>query len=50
MMNRIIERVQEDDHYWEGLDSQRQPPEDTTPDAITAAVRLAADTINARRS
>ena len=45
MMNRIIERVQLEDLYWNGLDSQRQPPEDTTPDAISAAVRVASDTI-----
>lgn len=46
MMNRIIERVQKEDLYWSGLRNQQQPPEDTTPDAISAAVRIAADTIN----
>ena len=45
MMNRIIERVQREDLYWSGLDSQRHPPEDTTPDAISAAVRIASDTV-----
>ena len=45
MMNRIIERVQKEDLYWSGLENQRQPPEDTTPDAISAAVTIAADTI-----
>lgn len=45
MMNKIIERVQDDPAYWDGLDAQRLPPEDTTPDAISAAVRVAADTV-----
>jgi len=45
MMNRIIERVQLEELYWTGLDSQRHPPEDTTPDAISAAVRIASDTM-----
>lgn len=46
MMNRIIERVQKEDLFWSGLSNQRHPPEDTTPDAISAAVRIAADTID----
>lgn len=38
IMNRIIERVQDDPQYVTNLESQRREPEDTTPDAISTAV------------
>lgn len=47
MMNRIIERVQEDPDYWTQLDTARPEPESTPADAISAAVRQSAGTIGA---
>ncbi len=46
MMNRIVERVQDDPAYWDGLESHNTDAKDTTPDAISAAVKVAADSIN----
>lgn len=46
IMNRIIERVQDDPQYVTNLESQGLPPEDTTPDAISAAVAAVAQAIS----
>ena len=47
MMNRIIEHVERDPAYRRYVDWQRQDPEATTADAITAAARQAAETLDA---
>jgi pyruvate kinase len=47
MMNRIIERVQQDPDYWAQLDRSRPEPEATSSDAISASVRQAAHTLKA---
>jgi pyruvate kinase len=47
MMNRIIRRVQADPGYFIGLQSAAAMPEHTTSDAISAAARQVAQTINA---
>ena len=47
MMNRIIERVEGDDAYRRHVHWQQQDPEATTADAITAAARQVADTLDA---
>jgi pyruvate kinase len=47
MMNRIINRVEVDPLYRKITDSERREPESTASDAITAAARQAAQTINA---
>ena len=47
MMNRIVERVERDPAYRRYVDWQRQDPEATTADAITAAARQVAETLDA---
>jgi len=47
MMNRIIERVQQDTDYWAQLDRTRPEPEATSADAISASVRQTAHTLRA---
>lgn len=46
MMKRIIERVERDPNYREGLDAQRQMPEPTTADAVATAACQMAATLN----
>jgi len=47
MMNRIIERVERDPAYRVFIESQQHDPEATPADAITAAARQVAETVNA---
>lgn len=47
MMNRIIKRVEQDPIFEEMMAAQRQDPESTAADAITAAARQCASTISA---
>ncbi|HSV29418.1 MAG TPA: pyruvate kinase [Candidatus Omnitrophota bacterium] len=47
MMDRIINRVEQDDHYRVITDASRSRPENTTRDAISAAARQVASTVNA---
>ncbi|MFP6690773.1 MAG: pyruvate kinase [Alphaproteobacteria bacterium] len=47
MMNRIIERVERDPAYRVFIESQHHDPEATPADAITAAARQVAETVNA---
>ena len=47
MMNRIIERVEQDDAYRRHVHWQQQDPEATSADAITAAARQVAETLDA---
>ena len=47
MMNRIVERVERDPSFGRFVHWQRQDPEATTADAITAAARQAAETLDA---
>jgi len=47
MMNRIITRVEHDPQLWRILAAERQDPEATSSDAITAAARQVAHTISA---
>ena len=47
MMNRIVERVESDPSYRRHVDWQQQDPEATTADAITAAARQVAETLDA---
>src|SRR5690348_5803381 len=47
-MDRIASAVEEDPLYQSIIDSQRGQPEETTPDAITAAVHEVTRTIHAR--
>ncbi|MDD9876358.1 MAG: pyruvate kinase [Magnetovibrio sp.] len=47
MMERIIARVEKDDHYAKQLEASRLPPEATAADAITTAARQVAQTISA---
>ena len=47
MMNRIIEHVERDDAYRRYVHWQQQDPEATTADAITAAARQVAETLDA---
>ncbi len=47
MMDRIIRRVEVDPLYRKITDSERREPENTAPDAITAAARQSAQTISA---
>ncbi len=47
MMNRIVERVERDPSYRRHVDWQQQDPEATTADAITAAARQVAETLDA---
>jgi pyruvate kinase len=47
-MDRIATAVEEDPLYQSIIDSQRSEPEETTPDAITAAVHEVTRTIHAR--
>jgi len=47
MMDRIARSVEGDVHYRSIIDAQRSEPEATTPDAITAAARQVAQTIQA---
>ncbi|MDF1750866.1 MAG: pyruvate kinase [Alphaproteobacteria bacterium] len=46
MMNRIIERVERDPVYREGMEAQRQVPEPTTADAVASAAAQIAKTLN----
>jgi pyruvate kinase len=48
MMDHIAVRVESDALYQSLIDSQRSPPEATTPDAIMAAVHEVTQTINAK--
>lgn len=45
MMNRIIERVEQDPVYRQMIEAARPYPQHTTPDAITAAARIITETI-----
>ena len=45
MMDRIACKVESDALYQSMIDSQRSPPEATTPDAIMAAVHEVTQTI-----
>lgn len=47
MMDRIISRVEKDDHYRLIMHASRSEPENTTRDAISAAARQVAETLNA---
>jgi len=47
MMDRIIEQVEQDDHYRLIIDASRLAPESNTRDAISAAARQVAQTLNA---
>ena len=47
MMNRIIERVETDPAYREFIEHRTHEPEATTADAITAAARQVAETVDA---
>jgi len=47
MMNRIVERVERDPAYRRYVDWQQQDPEATSADAITAAARQVAETLDA---
>jgi pyruvate kinase len=47
MMDRIIEQVEKDLHYRKVTDARRREPEQTTRDAISAAARQVAHTLNA---
>ncbi|NMM45233.1 pyruvate kinase [Rhodospirillaceae bacterium KN72] len=46
MMNRIIERVERDPVYREGIEAQKQRPEPTTADAVAMAAAQVASTLN----
>ncbi len=48
MMDRIAMAVESDPLYQSIIDAQRSPPEETTPDAIMAAVHEVTHTIRAR--
>ena len=48
MMDHIAVKVESDAFYQSLIDSQRSPPEATTPDAIMAAVHEITGTINAK--
>ena len=48
MMDRIAAQVESDPLYQQILDAQRSPPEETTPDAIMAAVHEVTHTVHAR--
>ena len=48
MMDRIATQVESDALYQSLIDSQRTPPEATTPDAIMAAVHEVTQTLHAR--
>jgi pyruvate kinase len=48
MMDRIAAQVEADTLYQSLIDSQRTPPEATTPDAIMAAVHEVTQTLHAR--
>jgi pyruvate kinase len=47
-MDRIARSVEDDELYHSLIESQRGPPEKTTPDAIMAAVHEVTETIDAR--
>ena len=47
IMDRIIARVERDEAYRAIMDTSHPDPESTAPDAITAAARQVAETINA---
>ena len=47
MMDRIIRRVEQDDHYVQMRDRRRSSPDATAADAITVAAMQVADTISA---
>jgi len=47
IMDRIIRRVEKDPFYIQQIEASRHAPEATAADAITAAVRMVADTISA---
>ncbi|MBC7906195.1 MAG: pyruvate kinase, partial [Rhodospirillaceae bacterium] len=46
MMDRIISRVEKDENYRLIMDTSRSAPENTTRDAISAAARQVAQTLN----
>lgn len=46
MMDRIINRVERDEHYRLIMDASRSAPDNTTRDAISAAARQVAQTLN----
>ena len=48
-MDRIIARTERDNAYRAIMDTTHPDPEQTAPDAITAAARQVAETIGARR-
>jgi len=48
MMDHIAAKVESDTIYQSLIDSQRSPPQATTPDAILAAVHEVTQTLNAR--
>ncbi|HTO41977.1 MAG TPA: pyruvate kinase [Rhizomicrobium sp.] len=48
MMDKIAGEVETDPLYQQGLDAQREAPEQTTPDAIMAAMHEVTRTIHAR--
>ncbi|MFT6084236.1 MAG: pyruvate kinase [Alphaproteobacteria bacterium] len=48
VMNRVAEKVEKDSLYREHTENMRCPPENTPSDAITAAARQVAKTINAK--
>jgi pyruvate kinase len=48
MMDKIATKVEGDPLFQQILDAQRSPPEETTPDAIIAAVHEVTQTIHAR--
>ena len=48
MMDRIAQSIESDPLYQSILDSQRSPPEQTTPDAIMSAVHEVTQTIHAK--
>ena len=47
MMDRIINKVERDDHYMRLMEADRFVPEPTSADAITSAARHAAQTLSA---
>ena len=47
MMTRIIERVQNDENYWATINARRVPATDSTPDVISQAARLMAESMKA---
>lgn len=48
MMNRIIHRVEADDHYRASIDKQHDKPQSTAADAISSALRHTAHVVGAK--